>query len=96
VITRVARVDAAGGETRGPEARLRLAAVQAGKVGLVPAGLEARLALGSIQVATAAERAAGLQLLEAVRREADQQGFRLIKQRAETAMKAGALAPRLG
>lgn len=97
VTTGVARVDAAAGGGSGPKAHLRWAVEQAAKLGLLPAGFEARLALGAVQIASASanDRDAGRRLLEDLRREAAQRGFKLIVQRAEAAL-ATAPGPRLG
>jgi tetratricopeptide (TPR) repeat protein len=86
VTTGVARVDAAAGGGSGPKGHLRWA---------VPAGLEARLALGAIQIASATDRDAGRRLLEDLRREAAQRGFKLIALGAEAAL-ATVPGPRLG
>jgi DNA-binding winged helix-turn-helix (wHTH) protein/tetratricopeptide (TPR) repeat protein/TolB-like protein len=94
VTTSVARVDAAAGGTKGPQAHLGWAVEQAGKAGLVPAGFEARLALGTVRVATVADRPAGLQVLEALRRDAAERGFKLMAQRAEAVLKAATLGAR--
>ncbi|HEV7515285.1 MAG TPA: hypothetical protein VGR07_03195, partial [Thermoanaerobaculia bacterium] len=94
VTTSLARVNEAAGIVKGPEAHLQPAITQAGKLGLVPAGLEARWTLGAIQSATAAERSAGLQVLAAVRREAALRGFKLMAQRAEAALKTATLGAR--
>jgi len=94
VTTSIARVDAAAGVGKGPQAHLRPAIEQAGRLGLIPTGLEARWTLGLIQIANPTERSAGLQTLEAVRREAQDRGFKLLAQRAEAALKSGELGSR--
>jgi tetratricopeptide (TPR) repeat protein len=95
VTTSVARLDAAAGGTAGPKAHLRWAVEQAGKSGLIPAGLEARLALGAVQLASTTDREVGRRLLDDLRREAAQRGFKLIALGAEAAL-ATVPRPRLG
>jgi DNA-binding winged helix-turn-helix (wHTH) protein/tetratricopeptide (TPR) repeat protein len=89
VTTSVARIDAAAGAMgSGPKAHLRWAVDQAGKLGLVPAGMEARLALGAVQLVSTTDRDAGRRFLEDLRREAAERGFKLIAQLAEAALAA--------
>jgi eukaryotic-like serine/threonine-protein kinase len=94
VTTTEARVEAAIGGGREAGDRLRWAVEQAGKFGFVSAGFEARLALAQLQTATLADRRAGQQLLETLRRDAGQRGFKIVVQRAESSLKG--LAPPLG
>ncbi|HEX4963418.1 MAG TPA: tetratricopeptide repeat protein [Thermoanaerobaculia bacterium] len=62
--------------------RLRGAALQADRLGLVTAALEARLALGSLEIG-AGNTAAGRATLEEVRRAAESKGHKGLAQRAE-------------
>ncbi|HZF07902.1 MAG TPA: tetratricopeptide repeat protein [Thermoanaerobaculia bacterium] len=96
VATSVARIDALVGSGSGAQLHLRQAVEQAGKTGLILAGFEARLALGTVQVLSTADRTAGFQLLEQVRREAVERGFKLLAQRAELALKSALPGSRLG
>ncbi|HTQ79848.1 MAG TPA: hypothetical protein VMM92_07625, partial [Thermoanaerobaculia bacterium] len=94
----VSRVDAAAGGASGARAAagtLRQAVEQATRTGLVTAGLEARFVLGTIEI-EAADRQGGREVLEAVRREAAERGFKLLAQRAEIVLKGEALGARLG
>ncbi|HEX7182206.1 MAG TPA: tetratricopeptide repeat protein [Thermoanaerobaculia bacterium] len=73
----LARVDAASGQAPRALQDLRQAVGEAASLGLVAPGLEARLALGEIQV-RAGSRAQGTATLQALRREAEERGFRLL------------------
>lgn len=73
----LARVEAASGQMPRALRNLRQAIDEAASLGLVAPGLEARLALGEIQL-RAGSRAEGTATLQALHREAEERGFRLL------------------
>lgn len=85
VATRLARVDAAAGQTGKAILELRRRIPEAQAAGYVNAALQARLALGGLLL-TGGEPGAGRALLSEVLEEAEARGFALIARRAEQAL----------
>jgi DNA-binding winged helix-turn-helix (wHTH) protein/tetratricopeptide (TPR) repeat protein/TolB-like protein len=85
VASRLARVEAAGGETGKGIRELRLRIPEAQVAGYVNAALQARLALGELLLA-AGEREEGRAALLEVRKEAETRGFALLARRADEAL----------
>jgi DNA-binding winged helix-turn-helix (wHTH) protein/tetratricopeptide (TPR) repeat protein len=88
VATRLARVEAAGGQTGKGIRELRRQIPEAQAAGYVNAVLQARLALGELLLA-AGEVEAGLAALLEVRKEAEERGFALLARRAGQALDMG-------
>jgi DNA-binding winged helix-turn-helix (wHTH) protein/tetratricopeptide (TPR) repeat protein len=82
-----ARIDAAAGDDEALRV-LRATLNEAEKIGFVVVGLETRLALGESEL-TLAREAAGRADLDAVRKQAEARGFRLLARRAEEVLRAG-------
>ena len=88
VATRLARVEAAGGQTGKGIRELRRQIPEAQAAGYVNAVLQARLTLGELLLA-AGEQEAGLAVLLEVRKEAEERGFALLARRAGLALDMG-------
>ena len=88
VAARLARVDAAGGQTGKGIRELRQRIPEAQTAGYVNAVLQARLALGELLLA-AGEAEAGRAALLEVRKEAQARGFALLARRADAALASG-------
>jgi eukaryotic-like serine/threonine-protein kinase len=88
VAARLARVEAAGGETGKGIRELRQRIPEAQAAGYVNAVLQARLALGELLLAAGEEEAGSTALLE-VREEAEARGFALLARRADEALDMG-------
>jgi eukaryotic-like serine/threonine-protein kinase len=88
VASRLARVEAAGGEIGKGIRELRLQISEAQVAGYVNAALQARLALGELLLA-AGEAEEGWAVLLEVREEAEELGFALLARRAAAALETG-------